>query len=115
AAALDVAIPDRRAAADARIARDLDVLEDWDRYEVVTFLGAGGMGTVYKVFDPSLMRFAALKILQKGEPDLGHRLLREARAQARIDHPHVCQVYEAGEVGGRAYIAMQYIDGTRFD
>lgn len=115
AGALDVRIPDRREAADARIARDLDVLEDWDRYEVVTFIGAGGMGTVYKVFDPSLMRFAALKILQKSEPGLGRRLLREARAQARIDHPNVCQVYEAGEVEGRAYIAMQYIDGARFD
>jgi serine/threonine-protein kinase len=102
-------------ATDARISRDLEVLEGWDRYEVVTFLGAGGMGSVYKVFDPALMRFAAVKVLQRSEPDLGQRLLREARAQARVDHPHVCQVYEAGEVSGRPYIAMQYIDGERLD
>lgn len=103
------------APAETSVARDLEVLESWERYEVVTFLGAGGMGSVYKVFDPSLMRFAALKILQRSEPGLGPRLLQEARAQARVDHPHVCQVYEAGEVAGRAYIAMQYIDGVRFD
>lgn len=101
--------------ADSRIARDLEVLEDWDRYEVITFLGAGGMGSVYKVFDPSLKRFAAVKILHRSEPGLKERLLREARAQARIDHPHVCQVYEVGEVRGRPYIAMQYIDGERLD
>ncbi len=100
---------------DSRIARDLEVLEDWDRYEVVTFLGAGGMGSVYKVFDPSLKRFAAVKILHRSEPGLGERLLREARAQASIEHPHVCQVYEVGEVRGRPYIAMQYIDGERLD
>lgn len=101
--------------ADRRIARELQILEGWDRYEVVTFLGAGGMGSVYKVFDPSLRRFAAVKILHGSDPDLERRLLAEARAQARIDHPNVCQVYEVGEVGGRPYIAMQYVDGVPLD
>lgn len=100
---------------DTRIGRDLEILEGWDRYEVITFLGAGGMGSVYKVFDPSLKRFAAVKVLHRSEPGLGERLRREARAQARIDHPHVCQVYEVGEVRGHPYIAMQYIDGERLD
>ncbi|HLE84914.1 MAG TPA: serine/threonine-protein kinase, partial [Thermoanaerobaculia bacterium] len=102
-------------ARNARIARDLEILEDWDRYEVITALGAGGMGSVYKVFDPSLMRFAAVKVLHRSDPGLGERLLREARAQARVDHPNVCQVYEAGEVQGHPYIAMQHIDGVRLD
>lgn len=73
------------------------------------------MGSVYKVFDPSLKRFAAVKILHRSEPGLGERLLREARAQASVDHPHVCQGYEVGEVRRRPYIAMQYIDGERLD
>ena len=100
---------------DARIARDLEILEGWDRYEVITALGTGGMGSVYKVFDPSLMRFAAVKVLHRSEPDQDERLLREARAQARVDHPNVCQVFEAGEVKRHPYIAMQYIDGVRLD
>lgn len=100
---------------DVRIARDLRILEDWDRYEVVSFLGAGGMGSVYKVFDPSLRRHAAVKILHGSDPDLERRLVAEARAQARIDHPNVCQVYEVGEVAGRPYIAMQYVDGEPLD
>lgn len=108
-------VPAARTPEDERIAHDLEVLEDWERYEVVSFLGAGGMGSVYKVFDPALMRFAAVKVLQRSEPDLGRRLLREARAQARVDHPNVCQVFEAGEVAGRPYIAMQYIEGERLD
>ncbi|MFP3939420.1 MAG: protein kinase domain-containing protein [Thermoanaerobaculia bacterium] len=103
------------AGAGGRIARDLKILEDWDRYEVVTFLGAGGMGSVYKVFDLSLRRFAAVKLLHGSDPDLERRLLAEARAQARIDHPNVCQVYEVGDVGDRPYIAMQYVDGEPLD
>ncbi len=98
------------------VSRDLEVLEDWERYEVVTFLGAGGMGSVYKAFDPSLTRYVALKLLQRSDRDLGgRRSLQEARAQARVDHPNVCQVFEAGEVSGRPYIAMQYVDGEPLD
>ncbi len=97
------------------VTRDLQVLEGWERYEVVTFLGAGGMGSVYKAFDPSLRRFVALKVLQRADRDVERRALQEARAQARVDHPNVCQVFEAGEVSGRPYIAMQYVDGEPLD
>lgn len=103
---------------DALVHRDLEVLADWERYEVISFLGAGGMGAVYKAFDPSLLRFVALKLLHAADGADGESaegLLREARAQARIDHPHVCQVYEVGEVGDRPYIAMQLIAGERLD
>jgi serine/threonine-protein kinase len=83
----------------------------WDRYEVRRLLGSGGMGEVYEAFDPRLQRSVALKVLKAGDPSLVERFQREARAQARIDHPHVCPVYEVGEVEGRPYIAMQLVAG----
>ncbi|HEX3552104.1 MAG TPA: protein kinase [Thermoanaerobaculia bacterium] len=86
-------------------------LTGWTRYNVERLLGAGGMGTVYKAFDPALGRYVALKFLHRNDDDHTERFLREARAQARIAHPHVCQVHEVGEVEGRPYIAMQYVDG----
>ncbi|HLM75302.1 MAG TPA: protein kinase [Polyangiaceae bacterium] len=83
----------------------------WDRYERIEFLGAGGMGKVFKAEDPRLGRLVALKLLRDSDPELVRKLLREARAQARIEHEHICKVFEAGEVGGHPYIAMQYIKG----
>ncbi|MCI0604101.1 protein kinase [bacterium] len=80
-------------------------------YEKLEFLGQGGMARVYKAFDPVLGREIALKFLLVDEPSLTARLLLEAQAQARIDHLHVCRVYEAGELEGRPYIAMQYVRG----
>jgi len=88
-------------------------LQDWDRYRIVEFLGAGGMGKVYKAQDPRLNRFVALKFIRDNSPssDLAQRFNREARAQASIDHEHICKIYEVGEVEGRPYISMQYIEG----
>ncbi len=74
-------------------------------------IGVGGMGEVYRAWDPDLERFVALKYLRSGDPELVERLLREARAQARVDHPGVCKVYEVGVDDGRPFIAMQYVDG----
>ncbi|HEY4594617.1 MAG TPA: serine/threonine-protein kinase, partial [Thermoanaerobaculia bacterium] len=74
-------------------------------------LGSGGMGTVYKAFDPNLGRWVALKFLHRNDAAQTERFLREARSQARISHPNVCQVHEVGEAEGRPYIAMQYVDG----
>jgi serine/threonine-protein kinase len=84
---------------------------DWDRYEVFGLLGRGGMGAVYKARDRRLGRIVALKFIRGDDPLLRQRLLQEARAQARIEHDHVCKVYEVGEIAGHAYIAMQYIAG----
>lgn len=78
-------------------------------------LGRGGMGEVYKALDPALGRFVALKFLRGDDPDMTARFLREARAQARVEHERVCKVHEAGEEGGRPYIAMQFIDGKPLD
>ena len=101
-------------------------LKEWDRYQVLEVLGAGGMGAVYKARDPRLNRFVALKIVH---PGLGHaaetraeffvrRFVREARLQASLDHPHICKVYEIGELppndngeAGFPFIAMQLIGG----
>lgn len=82
------------------------------RYLRLQLLGSGGMATVYRAHDPLLGRVVALKLIRGDEPDLTQRLLLEARAQARIEHPHVCRVYEAGSEGGRPYIAMQFVDGV---
>ncbi|HEX7839798.1 MAG TPA: serine/threonine-protein kinase, partial [Kofleriaceae bacterium] len=83
----------------------------WDRYELLELLGKGGMGSVYKARDRRLDRTIAIKFILGAAPTLTIRFLREARAQARIEHPNVCRVYEVGEVSGRAYIALQFVDG----
>ncbi|WP_437953806.1 protein kinase [Sorangium sp. So ce296] len=86
-------------------------IRDWDRYECVSLIGRGGMGTVYKAKDPRLQRYVALKLIRGNDPDLAQRFIWEAQAQARVEHPNVCKVYEVGEAQGQPFIAMQYIDG----
>ena len=86
-------------------------VKTWDRYKFVAFLGEGGMGRVYKAFDPRLKRFVALKFIRGDDPTILKRFQHEAQSQARIEHENVCKVFEAGEVEGKFYIAMQYIDG----
>ena len=83
----------------------------WDRYQPVRFLGQGGMGLVFLAYDPLLRRNVALKFVRGEDPELARRFLSEARAQARVRHERVCEVYEVGEVHGRGFIAMRYVDG----
>jgi serine/threonine-protein kinase len=87
----------------------------WDRYQAVRLLGQGGMGKVFLARDLRLDRDVAIKFVRGGEPTLVHRLISEARAQARVSHERVCKVYEVGEIEGEVYIAMQYIDGRSLD
>jgi serine/threonine-protein kinase len=87
-------------------------VEGWDRYKFVSFLGRGGMGAVYKARDPQLSRFVALKFLLRTEAERAKRFVAEARSQARVEHEHVCKVYEVGDACGVPYIAMQFIDGV---
>src|SRR5262249_39517335 len=89
-------------------------IDGWDRYEFIKFLGEGGMGRVFKAKDPRLNRYVALKFIRGDDPGLLQRFFREAQAQARIDHKNVCKIYEVGEVNGRPFIAMQYIEGRSF-
>lgn len=82
-----------------------------DRYEIAGLIGRGGMGQVYKARDLRLNRLVALKFLHIADDTRARRLFREARAQARIQHPNVCQVYDVGQQGGQLYIAMEYHPG----
>ncbi|MDI3287802.1 serine/threonine-protein kinase [Polyangium sp. 15x6] len=83
----------------------------FERYEDIEFVGEGGMGTVYRAVDPRLGRKVALKLLHGDDPELWRRFIGEARSQARIQHEHICPIYEAGQADGEPYIAMQFIDG----
>jgi len=76
-------------------------------YRILDRLGSGGMGDVYLADDQRLKRRVALKFPKTA----GGVVLREAQLAARLDHPNICQVYEAGEHEGRFYIAMQYVEG----
>ncbi|MCY1040102.1 protein kinase [Corallococcus sp. bb12-1] len=87
----------------------------WERYELLEPLGRGGMGEVHRARDRRLGRVVALKFIQGADPERAMRFLQEARAQARIDHPNVCKVFEVGELGARAYIAMQLVEGEHLD
>ena len=92
--------------------------QQFGRYVIRAPLGAGGMADVYLAEDSQLERRVALKFLSAGtetDPIARRRLLREARAAATLDHPYICSVYEVGETDGRAYIAMQYIEGETLD
>ncbi|MBM7112426.1 serine/threonine-protein kinase [Archangium primigenium] len=86
-------------------------LPGWERYQPVRFLGQGGMGQVFLAYDPRLRRNVALKFVRDGDPQLAQRFLSEARAQARVRHERVCELYEVGEIHGRAFIAMRYVEG----
>jgi eukaryotic-like serine/threonine-protein kinase len=86
-------------------------LPGWERYQPVRFLGQGGMGQVFLAYDTRLRRNVALKFVRGDDAQLIQRLLSEARAQARVEHERVCQVYDVGESQGRPFIAMQYLEG----
>jgi tetratricopeptide (TPR) repeat protein len=83
------------------------------RYLIVELIGAGGMGEVYRAYDPQLDRKVALKVLRVAGPESidGARVLREARALARQNHANVVTVYDAGIDGERVHIAMELVEG----
>jgi len=82
-------------------------------FQIVALIGKGGMGLVYRARDPQLDRFVALKVIRPEILDEAgrERFLREARANSRIQHPHVVTVYAAGETRGFPWMAMEFIEG----
>ncbi len=84
------------------------------RYVLLERLGAGGMGEVYTAYDPQLDRRVALKVLRAGALSASEgkaRLLREAQAMARLQHPNVATVHDVGSIGDSIFIAMEFIEG----
>ncbi|MDO8795816.1 MAG: protein kinase [Vicinamibacterales bacterium] len=83
-------------------------------YEILSALGAGGMGEVYKARDTRLDRTVAIKVLPEAlaaDPQFRERFDREARAISQLEHPHICALYDVGEQAGTAYLVMQYLEG----
>src|SRR5580698_2665306 len=87
-------------------------------YEILRRLGAGGSGVVYAANDLLLQRPVVLKMLHTGlltAEQMRTTVLREARLASAIEHPNVCAIYEVGESGDEAYIAMQFVPGQPLD
>jgi tetratricopeptide (TPR) repeat protein len=84
------------------------------RYVLLEKLGEGGMGAVYRAFDPELSRMVAIKLLREdieGSPDDGARLLREGQAMARLSHANVVTIHDVGRCDGRLFVAMELVEG----
>jgi serine/threonine protein kinase len=87
-------------------------------YDILSTLGRGAMGVVYKARQRGLNRLVALKMILSGEHAAAHELARfqaEAEAVARLHHPNIVQIYEVGEEQGRPFFSLEFVDGTSLD
>jgi predicted Ser/Thr protein kinase len=101
------------ATASGRVAAAEAIGAELGRYRIERELGAGAMGVVHAAFDPDLERRIALKVLRSASasPEAKDRLMREARAMARLAHPNVVTVHEVGTADGRDFVAMELVHG----
>lgn len=93
----------------------MDKIEKISHYTIVSELGRGGMGVVYKAHEESLNRYVALKVLGEHLADddsYVQRFLREAQSAAKLNHPNIVQVYATGRDGDHHFIALEYISGS---
>jgi serine/threonine protein kinase len=83
-------------------------------YRIVSKIGQGGMGIVYRAHDEVLERDVAVKVLREGalvDESSRRQLLHEARAASALSHPNICTIHEVGEFGGKLYMVMELIEG----
>src|ERR1043166_9406628 len=83
-------------------------------YEILSAIGAGGMGEMYRAKDTRLDRIVAVKVLPthlSGNPHLKQRFEREARAISSITHPNICALYDIGHQNGTEYLVMEFLEG----
>jgi len=83
-------------------------------YEILSAIGAGGMGEVYKARDTRLDRVVAIKVLPThlaDLPELRERFEREARTIAGLNHPHICTLHDIGQQDGTDFLVMEYLEG----
>src|SRR5208337_4580454 len=92
-----------------------DISRLFPQLEILSLIGKGGMGAVYRARQPALDRIVALKILPPQVAtgsNFVERFNREARALAKLNHPNIVAVYEFGQAGGLSYFLMEYVDGV---
>ena len=105
-------------AAVSRLREVIDIPDAGDRYVIHELLGRGGMGAVYRASDTTLERDVAIKVMTAAvdSPEMGTRLAREARVLARLEHPGIVTVHDAGVLSdGRPFYVMRFVEGKRLD
>ncbi len=89
-------------------------MERIGKYQILGQIGQGAMGVVYKALDPFIERVVAVKTMSAdldADPEVRARFFREARSAGQLSHKNIVTIYDLGEEGGKAYMAMEFLDG----